>query len=142
MNEEKKYIDEKGNEWERIFTIPQAVFDSSENIDPFSEKQFADVTGKKKGVTIGDLWDKSEELSKKRIEKYGTDPIKNKAVNKYIKKTGKMHPLAVRQDKKRKIKNYCLPIDLCIFKLDKNQISLDVIYNKLQLLFNNYKKYD
>ena len=54
-------------------------------IDPWSTKDFVDKT-KNKGGTLGDLFDKSAELSRKRAsENGGVDPIKRKSEKTYSK---------------------------------------------------------
>lgn len=87
MNEPHEYS-ENGVKWQRVFTVPQASFVTK--IDPFSSKQYVDKTGNMKG-TYGDLLDLSAELSEKRAEKFGEDPIKRQHFNEYEKKTGKKH---------------------------------------------------
>ena len=48
-----------------------------------------------KNITQGDLWDLSGELSRKRAKSRGKDPIKEKSVSAYERKTGgKAHPHA------------------------------------------------
>ena len=89
MKEDHVYIDPKGVEWARVFDTPNASIDSS--INPFSKEDFLKATAKK-GMTAGDMMDLSGELSKKREKKEGIDPVKQKAVTKYEKKTGKAHP--------------------------------------------------
>lgn len=86
MNDEHVHIDEFGVEWKRVFSVPHASIDS--NIDPFSQRQFADSTGGKKG-TFGDMFDYSKEMSERRAEKAGgVDPVKKKYFEDYSKKTG------------------------------------------------------
>jgi hypothetical protein len=92
MNDTHEYSE--GNvKWNRLFLRPQAVTNSISSIDPWSAKQFVDRTRDMKGGTLGDLWDISANLSKQREKKAGKDPIKNKAVTDYEKKTTKPHPL-------------------------------------------------
>ena len=90
MNDEHIYIDEFGLEWKRVFTVPHASIDS--NIDPFSESQFRDSTGAKKG-TVGNMLDYSEEMSQRRAEKAGgEDPVKKKYFDDYAaKRNGQRH---------------------------------------------------
>ena len=90
MNDEHKYS-EGGVEWERVYLAPQASIDSK--IDPFSQNQFVDKIGATKG-SIGDVWERSAEMSARRAEKSGgTDPVKEKLYADYAKKTkGKEHP--------------------------------------------------
>ena len=88
---------EKGVEWRRVFTIPQASFDA--NLDPFSQQQFIDKTGRNTGK-IGDTWDRSLELSQKRADKAGgVDPIRDKYLKDYAKKRkGKKHPKQIIEE--------------------------------------------
>ena len=84
------YIDVDGTEWRRIFTAPNMSVDS--DIDPFSSKDFAEKT-KNKSQNLGDLWDRSRELSEKRKKALGHDPVKKKYFKDYTKKRkGMRHP--------------------------------------------------
>jgi hypothetical protein len=89
MKEEKEYIDNKGVKWIRIWHIPNATIDAA--IDPFSENQFISKVGNTKG-SIGDVWDRSAELSDKRASKRdGIDPVKKKKYDDFKKKNRKPH---------------------------------------------------
>jgi hypothetical protein len=80
---------ENGEEWKRVFTVPQASIDTK--IDPFSRKDFVDKTANKKG-TMGGMMDLSAELSEARAEKTGhEDPVKRQLFNDYEKKNKKKH---------------------------------------------------
>ena len=97
MNVEHIYS-EAGIKWERIFTIPQASIDTE--IDAFSEDSFKKKTSNKK-ETLGDLMDRSKELSEKRQSIAGTDPVQNKFFEDYSKtRKGKKHP----KDPSREVK--------------------------------------
>ena len=97
MNSEHVYS-EDGIKWERVFTIPQASIDTE--IDAFSEDSFKKKTSGKR-ETIGDLMDRSKELSEKRQAIAGVDPVQNKFFEDYSKKRkGKKHP----KDPSREIK--------------------------------------
>jgi len=74
IDEKHEYIDEYKVKWNRIFTVPQLNTEGSLNADCDSKK-FVEFTRNKKG-TIGDLWDRSAELSEKRRKIYGKDPVK------------------------------------------------------------------
>ena len=82
---------EDGLEWERVFFAPAAAFDSF--LSPTDKEGFVRKTATK-GMTVGDMWDYSGEMSKKREKIYGKDPVKEKAVKKYERKTKHKHPLA------------------------------------------------
>jgi hypothetical protein len=89
MCEEHTYSDKDGVEWKRVWTVPQVGADRK--IDPFSSSDFLKVTDKP--GTVGDLWDRSAELSEKRADKNGgVDPVKEKFFTNYSKtRKGKPH---------------------------------------------------
>jgi hypothetical protein len=82
MNDEKLFIDEAGVKWNRVFYSPNATIDG--DIDPFSNRQFLDKTNTK--GTIGELMERSSEMSEKRKNKLGYDPVKKKYFKEYSKK--------------------------------------------------------
>ena len=85
MNDDHVYFDESGLEWKRIFTTPNMAMDL-EN-DPFNENQFLEKT--KNAGTMGDMWDRSAEMSSKRAEKAGgIDPLRKDYFKKYSKDRG------------------------------------------------------
>jgi hypothetical protein len=93
IHENHEYIDGSGTKWDRIFTSPQLNTEGTLKAE-CSSREFSEFTGKKKG-TIGDLWDRSKELSEKRQKIYGKDPVKNKYFKDWSKKRkGKKHPLS------------------------------------------------
>lgn len=84
MNDEKKYTDEDGVEWKRVFLSSQLSCEGS--IDPWDNADFINKTGNKKG-SYGDLLDQSAELSAQRAkENGGIDPVKQKYYKNYSKK--------------------------------------------------------
>ena len=89
MTDKHVFIDDQGVKWNRVFAVPNAAVDS--DLDPFSEKDFIKHTAKK-GMTHGDMTELSKNLSNKREKLRGLDPIKQKTVTNYEKKTGKPHP--------------------------------------------------
>jgi hypothetical protein len=107
MNEEKFYTDEDGNDWQRVYTTPQLSTEGT--IDPWSENDFMNKTADSKG-TIGDLMDRSQELSMKRAEaNNGVDPVKENYYKNYSKERGG----AVHPDKQKKtFENKHIKIDL------------------------------
>lgn len=96
MNDEKKYVDEDGTEWNRIYSLPQLNTEAS--IDPWSNSDFINKTAGKQG-TYGDLMDRSAELSDKRAsENGGVDPLKKKYFENYSKeRNGVKHPSELKQ---------------------------------------------
>jgi hypothetical protein len=105
MSEEHVYF-ENGIQWKRVYTVPTASIDTK--INPFSEKEFVEKTGTKRG-TVGDMMDLSSELSQRRAESTGSeDPVKRKLFSEYEKKTGKKH----LSDKAKVIENSKVKIEL------------------------------
>lgn len=77
--------------WNRIFTTPE-INTQDKLTEKSSENDFARVTKNQKG-NVGDLWDRSAELSDKRKKIYGEDPVKKKYFDNWSKKRkGKVHP--------------------------------------------------
>jgi len=74
--------------YNRVYTIPQASIDTK--VDPYSAKDFRE---KVKVQNVGDMWDRSKELSEKRKEKEGRDPVQQQYFKDYSKKRkGVKHP--------------------------------------------------
>jgi hypothetical protein len=97
MDDEHKFVDENGVEWERIFYVPQAAMDI--NVDPFNRVKFLEKTSKP--GSMGDLWDRSKELSNKREQKRGVDEVRQKYFDDFRKeRNGRMHP-AERAEKNK-----------------------------------------
>ena len=92
MDETHEYFGEDGTQdyWDRVFYPPNFSIDGA--INPFSQEEFMRKTENKKG-TVGDLMDRSAELSEKRAEQAGgEDPLKRKYFDEYAKaRGGKKH---------------------------------------------------
>jgi hypothetical protein len=102
MNDVHEYVDETGVKWNRLFTKPNASIDTE--VDPYSSKDFVKITNKP--GTMGDLWDRSAELSNKRSEKEGKDPVKEKFYDSYSKKhNGSKHYLQQREENSKQLKS-------------------------------------
>jgi hypothetical protein len=97
MNDEHTHFDEDDVEWKRVFVNPQLNVES--NIDPFSNVDFIEKTGKMKG-SYGDVMDLSKELSEKRKEANGgIDPVKKSYYEKYSKeRKGAKHPQQTKDE--------------------------------------------
>ena len=89
MNDPHEYIDSTGLPWNRVFFAPNASFDTQ--VDPYSMHDYQKATENKKGTTIGEMMDYSKELSEKRADKDGKDPVKEKFQKDYEKKHGVKH---------------------------------------------------
>ena len=88
MNEPHTY-EENGVKWLRVFSIPNANIDTKWN--PDSPADFVNKSQRKKG-SMGDLYDKSKELSEQREQKYGVDKYKLQYYDNWSKKRrGKRH---------------------------------------------------
>jgi predicted nucleic acid-binding Zn ribbon protein len=108
MNEEpKEFTDKEGVRWRREWNSPQ--LNTQGSIDPWSNSDFVDKT-KGKG-TMGDLLDRSAELSDKRAQEVGgKDPLKEKYYKKYAKdRKGSPHPDTV--NKTFENKNFKIELD-------------------------------
>lgn len=91
IHDKHEYIDKDNVKWDRVFTAPELNTQGTLKADS-SPKDFSDYTRNKKG-TIGDLWDRSAELSEKRKKIYGKDPVKEKYFKDWSKKRkGRIHP--------------------------------------------------
>jgi len=101
MKSEHTYIDENGTKWDRVFTVPNAAMDSG-SLDPYSKDDFLKATDKR-GITCGEMFDLSAEMSRKREVKDGKDKVKEKTQKDYKKKTGKAHPEVIKKRKNRTI---------------------------------------
>ena len=91
IHDKHEYIDEQGIKWNRVYTVPQMGIDTKMNAST-SEREFSEKTKNKRG-TLGDMFDKSKELSEARKKMYGKDPVKKKYWDNWSKKRkGKKHP--------------------------------------------------
>ena len=70
MAENHVFIDDKGVEWERVWTAPTTSIGLQADSD--SHQQFVNKTA---GWSVGDMWDYSKEMSEKRKSKRGYDHI-------------------------------------------------------------------
>lgn len=75
MDAPHEYTDEKGIEYERVFSLPNLSKDN--DLDAFNEKDFARKT-RDKNYNLGEMWDLSKKLSEKRKSKAGKDEVKEK----------------------------------------------------------------
>ena len=91
IHDKHEYIDEQGIKWNRVYTVPQMGIDTKMGANT-SEREFSEKTKNKRG-TLGDMFDKSKELSEARKKMYGKDPVKKKYWDDWSKKRkGKKHP--------------------------------------------------
>ena len=94
MNEPHSYVDDKGVEWNRIFLSPNMTVDGNGMGADTTSAEFVRKT-KDKNYNLGEMWEISGELSKKRSKIGGKDHVKEKTSKAYSKKCkGKKHPHA------------------------------------------------
>ena len=102
MNDPHEYTDDKGVKWDRIFFPPNWAIDSIVK-DPFNRREFAEKGANKK-ATLGNWYDESAELSEKRAQKYGIDPIREKYYEDYSKnRKGKKHYMQQQEKVRREM---------------------------------------
>jgi hypothetical protein len=101
MNDDHIYIDEHGLEYKRVYYSPNTAIDSQ--IDAFSSRDFAEKTRNKRG-TIGDLLDKSKELSEKRGGA-SNDPVLKNFFSSYEKENKVKHSAEIKTEKLEKANN-------------------------------------
>ncbi len=112
MEEKKDYAGPNGKQvgqWRRVWTKPRMSVDTV--VDPFSAKDFVKATNK--NAIVGDLWDRSKELSLKRAEKEGgTDPVRSKFFANYAKAHhGAKHPEHRREEVVKTARKAGLKVD-------------------------------
>lgn len=85
MNEEHEYVDSDGIKWLRVFFAPNMAVDLESN--PFDQSKFLEKTAN--AGTMGELWDRSAELSRKRASQNGgKDPLRENHFKKYSEGRG------------------------------------------------------
>ena len=96
MNEDHEYIDEDGTEWVRVWFTSE--LNTSGQLNPWSSDDFVNKTRNDSG-NMGDLLDRSAELSEQRAKEHGgVDPVKEKFYKDYAKKRGgAKHPHAKKK---------------------------------------------
>lgn len=92
MNDVHEYY-EDSVKWNRVWLSPQLSIDTQ--LDPYSSKDFVQKTSK--GGSLGDIFDRSLEMSEKRKAKDGVDHIQKAEVERYRKETGLMHPSELKK---------------------------------------------
>jgi alkanesulfonate monooxygenase SsuD/methylene tetrahydromethanopterin reductase-like flavin-dependent oxidoreductase (luciferase family) len=95
MNEPHVFVGEDGTEWGRVFQSPNMAVDDGDGMGADTScEEFIRKT-KDKNYNLGEMWELSAGLSKKRAKIGGKDRVKEKAEKTYSKKCkGKEHPNA------------------------------------------------
>jgi len=107
MQDEKQYNGEDGTEigqWRRLYTSPQLSIDT--DFDPQNKEEF--MRRGEKYKDLGSVIDKSRELSEKRAQKDGEDPIKRQFFDQYARERGGKRHVA---EKARKIETDRVVVD-------------------------------
>jgi hypothetical protein len=91
MNDDHEHVDDKGIKWNRVWCASELNTDGQ--IDPWNSNDFVNKTKGDSG-NIGDLLDRSAELSDQRAKDHGgVDPVKEKFYKDYSKnRGGSEHP--------------------------------------------------
>jgi len=109
MNEDHTFVDPEGVEWKRVFTSPEISAQKITN--PWDKNAFVNETKNMKG-TIGDMMDKSAELSDMRAkENGGQDPFRAKKFKEYSKTRGGLKD-PLDPSRKKVIENKHIRVDL------------------------------
>lgn len=90
-----------GKVFKRVYAAPMSAIDS--RIEEGSKEEFARITNKK-GIKTKDMWELSEEMSKRRAEKNGVDPVKQKFYREFEKEHGVKHTGELQEEKRRRAK--------------------------------------
>jgi hypothetical protein len=112
MDDTKEYAGPNGDQpgkWRRVWCKPGMAIDSVP-YDPYSASDFARVTNK--AGKMDDLWQRSAEMSARRADKEGTDPVKTQFYDQYsAKHKGKLHPAQVQEKQTEDLKKIGVNID-------------------------------
>jgi len=84
ISDTHEYVDGNGVVWNRVFTVPYTSIPNMTRIDATSEHEFMKKTQDFQG-NIGDLIDASKDLSEKRKNELGSDPVQENFHKKYSK---------------------------------------------------------
>ena len=85
--------------FKRVWTAPLAAQNMGVKLGDGTKEDFSRVTTGKKGIKVGDLWEVSKEMSEKRAQRHGKDPVQEAQYAQYEKETGEKHPDAVKRDR-------------------------------------------
>jgi len=112
MNDDKVYRGPGGTDdpslWKRVWTKPLASVDT--RVDPYSSRDFVKATNKR--GSVGDLYDRSKEMSLKRAEKEGSDPVRKTFYEGYSKRRhGAKHPEQRREESAAALAGSGLKVD-------------------------------
>ena len=90
--------------WKRDYSDYSTVnFGMQTRIDPYSNKSFISAT--EKNMTMGEMMDLSQEMSDKRKDKEGIDPVKQKYRKDYERRNGVKSLDEIQEAKKKKVKD-------------------------------------
>ena len=87
-----------GKEFKRVYAAPLAAVDSRPG--DATKEDFTRLTTNKKGLTVGQMWEMSAEMSHHRAAKNGGhDQVKESFYKNYEKEFGKPHPEADKRQR-------------------------------------------
>jgi hypothetical protein len=88
----------EGQTYKRVYSAPLASVDST--MKDATKEDFRRLTTNKKGLTVGQMWEMSAEMSEHRAHKNGgVDNVKESFYKNYEKEVGKLHPEVERKKK-------------------------------------------
>lgn len=88
----------EGVAYKRVYSAPLAAVDTSHG--DATKEDFKRLTTNKKGLTVGQMWEMSAEMSQHRADKNGgVDTVKESFYKNYEKEVGKPHPDIEKKEK-------------------------------------------
>lgn len=87
-----------GKTYRRVYSAPLAATDMG--LGDCTQQDFRRKTGdSKRGLKVGDAWEISAEMSERRAQKEGRDPVREAFYQRHEQQNGKKHPDVVRREK-------------------------------------------
>jgi len=101
IHDDHSSIEKDGIEYKRVFTPPNVATDTNWNAE--DSRDFVNKSSLKKG-NLGNLWEKSQELSMKREKIYGEDKFKKQSIEENRKlRGGRLTPQELRETRQKGI---------------------------------------
>lgn len=86
-----------GVTYKRIYAAPLTSRDTS--FGDCDRGDFARKVDGKRGLKLGDSWEISAEMSERRAQRDGVDPVREQFYSNYAKENGERHPDVVRRER-------------------------------------------
>lgn len=81
-----------GKVYKRVYSAPLAAVDMGTRHGDGTLADFNRITASKKGLKVGDSWEISAEMSERRKQLQGVDPVQEAYYAKHQQETGEKHP--------------------------------------------------